>query len=103
MDVELVLRGGASTRFHPKRRASIDHRPGPNIARAQLTVPSNSHSHLSPGSVSIFQASITATEVPTMGVHKPSIKRIPDPKRITEVTVMFRGGSPHSHKLARTT
>ena len=38
-----------------------------------------------------------------MGVHKPSIKRIPAPKRIAEVIVMFSGGSPHSRKLARTT
>jgi len=95
--------GGASTRFHPKRRASIDHRPGPNIARVPLTVPSNTQSHKSPGIVRIFQTSMTATEVPTMGVHRPSIKKIPDPKRIAEVIVMFSGASPHSRKVARTT
>ena len=38
-----------------------------------------------------------------MGVHKPSIKRSPAPKRIADVIVMFSGGSPHSRKLARTT
>src|SRR5208283_2210697 len=102
MDVELVLRGGASTRFHPKRRASIDHRPGPSIARATLTVPSNSQSHLSPDSVRIFQASMTAAEVPTMGVHSPGIRRSPHPARNTDDIVSVMGGSLHSLALAST-
>ncbi len=38
-----------------------------------------------------------------MGVHKPSIKRIPETKSIAEVTVMFSGGSPNSREPARTT
>ena len=38
-----------------------------------------------------------------MGVHKPSIKRIPVPARMAEVIVMFSEGSPHSRKLARRT
>ena len=35
----------------------MDHKPGPNIARAPQTVPSNNQSSLSPGSVSIFHVS----------------------------------------------
>ena len=38
-----------------------------------------------------------------MGVHRPSIKRIPAIRRIVEVIVMFSGGSPHSREPARTT
>jgi hypothetical protein len=90
-------------RFHPKRRASIDHRPGPNIARAAAAVPNNSQTHLSPGSISIFQVSISATEVPTMGVHKPAIRRIPDPIKSTAGIVAFRGGSLQSLEPARIT
>ena len=97
------MRGGASTRFHPKRRASTDHKPGPNNATAALMVPSNSQTHLSPGRVRIFHSSTRATIVPTMGVHKPRIKRIAPARRITEAIVRVSGGSLHSLKLARTT
>jgi hypothetical protein len=89
-------------RFHPKRRASIDHRPGPNIARAAPAVPNKSQTHRSPGSVSIFQSWISATETPTMGVHKPAISRIPAPIERTARIVTVRGGSVHSLELART-
>ena len=99
----LLLRGGASTRFHPNRRASTDHKPGPNIATAALMVASSSQTHLSPGSVRIFHSSTRATIVPAMGVHKPRIKRIAPARRITEAIVRVSGGSLHSLKLARTT
>jgi hypothetical protein len=91
-------------RFHPKRQASMDHKPGPNIARAAAAVPNSSHTHLSPGSANIFQISINAMEVPTIGVHKPTISRIPAPIKSTEGIVKFIGGrSLHSLKPARTT
>jgi hypothetical protein len=90
-------------RFHPKRRASMDHRPGPNIARAAAAVPNSSHTHLSPATVSIFQISINAMEVPTIGVHKPTMSRIPVPIKSTAGIVTFiGGGSLHSLKSART-
>jgi len=89
-------------RFQPKRRASMDHRPGPNIARAAPAVPSNSQTDRSPGSISIFQISISATEVPAMGVHKPAIRRIPAPIESTAAIVTFVGGSLQSLELART-
>ncbi len=38
-----------------------------------------------------------------MGVHKPSIKRIPAIPRIAAVIVTFSGGSPQSRKPARIT
>ena len=91
-------------RFHPKRRASIDQRPGPNIARAAAAVPNSSHTHLSPATVSIFQISINAMEVPAMGVHKPAISRIPAPiKSTAEIVTVMGGGSLHNLELARTT
>jgi len=91
-------------RFHPKRQASMDHKPGPNIARAAAAVPNSSHTHLSPGSANIFQISINAMEVPTIGVHKPTISRIPAPIKSTAGIVKFiGGGSLHSLKPARTT
>jgi hypothetical protein len=90
-------------RFHPKRRASMDHKPGPNIARAAPAVPNSRQTHLSPGSRNIFQISINAMEVPAMGVHKPAITSIPAPNKSTAGTVTFMGGrSLHSLKLART-
>ena len=102
--LEIVLRGGASMRLHPKRRASMDQRPGPNIARAAAAVPKSSHNHLSPANVSIFQISINAMEVPAMGVHKPAISSIPAPIKSTAGIVTFIGGrSLPSFRLARTT
>ena len=90
-------------RFHPNRRASMDQKPGPNIARAAAAVPNSSHTHLSPGTVSIFQISINAMEVPTIGVHKPAISSIPAPIKNTAGIVTFIGGrSLHSLKPART-
>jgi hypothetical protein len=90
-------------RFHPKRRASMDHKPGPNIARAAPAVPNSSQTHMSPVSVSIFQTSINAMEVPAMGVHKPAISSIPAPNKSTAGTVTLSGGgSLHSLKPART-
>jgi len=91
-------------RLHPNRRASMENKPGPNIASAAPAVPSNSQSHLSPDTANIFQISINAMEVPTIGVHKPAISRTPAAIKSTAGIVTFiGGGSLHSLKLARTT
>jgi len=97
------LRGGASTRFHPKRRASTDHRPGPNIATAAPTVPSKRGTQWSPVVVIICQVSAKAIKVPAMGVHSPGISSKPNPARNAEVTIVGIGGSRHSKEVARTT
>ena len=97
----MLLRGGASTRFHPKRRASIDHIPGPNMARAAPMVPIRRGTHGSFGNARICHASINATSVPAMGVHSPGIRRIPDPAKNTGVTAVFMGTPLASIKLAR--
>ena len=97
------MRGGASTRFHPKRRASTDQKPGPNIARAPPIVPSRRATHRSPASVRICQISIEATNVPATGVHSPAVRRIPHPAKNTNiVVVLIGGGSLHRVELART-
>lgn len=90
-------------RFQPKRRASMDHKPGPNMARAAPTVPNNSQTHLSPVRVSIFQISINAMEAPTTGVHKPMIRRTPAPIKSTAGIVTFIGGWIDSIKPERST
>src|SRR5215469_4160439 len=79
----------------------MDHKPGPNIARATPVVASISQSGLLPGSVSIFQTSVRPTEVPAMGVHKPAINRIPPPiKRMAGIVTLIGGGSLNSVKPA---
>lgn len=96
------MRGGASTRRQPKRRASTDHKPGPNIARAPAMVPSRMGTHGSPGNVRICQISVKATNVPAIGVHSPGTRRIPHPTKNAEVIVVFIGGSLQSVEVART-
>src|SRR5215469_834093 len=82
----------------------MDHRPGPNIAKAAATVPNISQSVLSPSSVTICQVSLSATMIPAIGVHKPAINRVPAASKNTagRVTLMG-GGSLQSAKPARTT
>ena len=63
-----------------------------------------SQSGLSPCSISIFQISVSATEVPAMGVHNPAINRIPAASKSMAGIVTFKGGgSLNSVKLARMT
>jgi hypothetical protein len=89
-------------RFQPKRRASIDHRPGPNIARAAPAVPNKSQTHRSPGNRNILQTSIRATDVPAIGVHKPATSNIPAAKESTASIRTFIAGSLASRDTART-
>jgi len=82
----------------------MDQSPGPNIARAAPSVPNINQSDLSPGSMSIFQTSVRATEMPATGVHKPAISRIPAPsKRMAGIVTFMGGGSLRSVRPARTT
>src|SRR5271157_1632657 len=82
----------------------MDHRPGPNIARAAPAVANISQSGLSPGSMSIFQTSVRAIATPATGVHKPAINSIPAPSnRMAGIVTFIGGGSLHSVTPARTT
>ena len=99
----LRLRGGGSTRLHPKRRASIDHRPGLNIARAPPMVPSKRGTQRSPAMVMTCQASRKATNAPTMGVHSPESRRSPIPVNNADITIVWIGELLHTAELARAT
>jgi hypothetical protein len=83
-------------RFHPKRRASIDHAPGPSIAKAAPRVPSRMQIHGSPGCKRIFHISIAATIVPATGVHKPASKSAPAPVSNTHRMITCIGWASHS-------
>ena len=82
----------------------MDQSPGPNIARAAPAVPNISQSGLSPDSMSIFQISVSAIEMPATGVHKPAMSRIPAPiKSMAGIVTSIGGGSLRSVSPARTT
>ena len=102
-EAELILRGEGCTRFQPKRRASIDHRPGPSIAREAPIVASKRGTALSPAIVRSCHVSNIATRVPAMGVQRPGIRRSPNPARNAQDTVVLIGGSLHSVEPARIT
>ncbi len=70
-------------RFHPKRRASTDHKPGPSIARAPPKVPRRSATNGSPRCARLRKASKKTMKLPTMGVHNPGIRRIPEKPHAT--------------------
>jgi len=66
-------------RFHPKRRASTDHAPGPRSASAAPRMPMRRHVH---GFVR-WKAACTnariASIVPAIGVHNPTRRSSPTP------------------------
>ena len=64
-------------RFLPNNFASIDHAPGPIIARVTLSVAKRMHIHGSRVWKKMMDISIIATSVPTTGVHKPTRRNIP--------------------------
>jgi hypothetical protein len=89
-----------STRFHPKRRASIDHNPGSSTARAPPMVASRRATHLSPGTVIICHVSSTATSTPTMGVQRPGIRRSPS-ERCGHCLRSDRRAAPQTSEIER--
>ena len=88
-------------RFHPKRRASTDHAPGPIIAKAAARVAAKRKAHVSFGTANIFQSSTSATMVPAIGVHNPARRRIPAPINNTDAVASSEEGCLISRKLAR--
>ena len=81
-------------RFHPKRRASTDHRPGPNIERAAPRVAISRYIKRSAGTVTSLPHSMRATTVPTMGVYSPMARRIAATPKKTDNNVMGMPGLP---------
>ena len=100
-ELALILRDGGCTRFHPNRRASTDHRPGPNMASAQPMVPSKTVAHRSPPIVMICKISSNATKAPTMGVHRPGMRSSPNPVRNAEIIVVLIWGLLPNAGVAR--
>jgi hypothetical protein len=89
-------------RFQPKRRASSDHKPGPNMATAPAMVASKRTTQTSPRSVSICQISMKAANAPTIGVQRPGMRRTPQTASNADVIVALIGGSLHKVRPART-
>ena len=84
--LELLLRTGASMRFQPKSLASIDQRPGPNIASAAAMVPANRPTNGCSPKLRSSDISIRATTAPATGVHRPAARRSPDIASDAEVS-----------------
>jgi hypothetical protein len=71
---ECDRRCGASMRFHPKSRASIDNRPGPSIVSAHPIVAARRRPFRSSPVLRISEIAITATTAPATGVHNPAMR-----------------------------
>lgn len=65
--------------FLPKSRASMDHAPGPIMAKVAPSATSMMHTHGSAGWDVRMISSATAITIPAIGVHKPKSSRIPAP------------------------
>jgi hypothetical protein len=92
--LELFLRTGASMRFHPKSRASIDNRPGPSIVSAQPIVAARRRPFRSSPVLRISEIATTATTAPATGVHNPAMRRSAASASAAEAT-MSNGGPLH--------
>jgi hypothetical protein len=97
----LSRRGEAWMRFHPNSRASIDQRPGPNIASAPPMVAANTVANRS-SEVRILEISIAATAIPARGVQSPMTRRTAGPARQAKMSAACHGGSLQSCPLALT-
>lgn len=85
--------GGISRRFHPNRRASTDHPPGPTMARAEAQIPQRTYIH---GSWRCEKRIIiwnTPARIPATGVHNPMIRRTPARTSTPEITEEKLSGS----------
>ena len=94
--LELFRRTGASMRFHPKSRASIDTRPGPSIASAPAMVAARRRPTGGSPVVKISEIATTATTAPATGVHNPAMRRSPATASNAQATIVCNGGSLQS-------
>ena len=74
------LRVGISICFHPKRRASIDHAPGPSKSSATPTVVIRRQAQGSLGPQNASHTPAMDARAPAVGVHKPAINDNPSTK-----------------------
>jgi hypothetical protein len=66
-------------------------------------VPSKRGTHQSPAIVMICQVSSKATNAPPMGVHRPEIRRSPDPASSADNPIVWIEVPLHTAEFARTT
>src|SRR6516165_628692 len=78
---KILYRYGISKCFRPNRRASMDHAPGPTIANVAPDVAKRMGIPPQPQENAI-QASVTVTNPPQIGVHKPRSRKIAAPAPI---------------------
>jgi len=76
---EPLERSGVWMCFRPKSRASIDHLPGPTIAKLAPKAASMMGIHGSPGYEKAIHNSAIVSRHPASGVHKPTRTRVPAP------------------------
>jgi len=76
-------------RFHPKRRASTDHTPGPSSASAAPRTAMRTQIHGFARRSDAWSNPSTASSVPATGVHKPIRRSSP-----TTISTTFRVASP---------
>ena len=76
---EPLTRSGVWMRFRPKSRASMDQAPGPTIAKLALRTANPIGIQGSPGYAKAIHSSTIAVSAPTIGVHKPTTRRVPAP------------------------
>ena len=86
-------------RFHPKRRASTDHNPGPMSASAAPRIPMSTHVH----GFARCRAACTnpriASIVPAIGVHKPTRSSSPTLRVRICSKIDPSGGAPRNARI----
>jgi len=95
-----LFRSASSTRFHPNRRASTDHPPGPSSAKAAPTVDNKIQLNRSAARRKALKNAKIARRVPVTGVHKPRNKSIPTTPVSASSIADPSGGSPRSAMAA---
>jgi hypothetical protein len=92
------FRSRTSRRFHPKRRASTDHEPGPSSARAAPSAQTRNDIHESEGDQKMLHSARIAASAPAIGVHRPTSSNKPNPiarrdRSVTQVDARDNDGA----------
>ena len=93
-----VYRSEMRMRFHPKRRASTDHTPGPRSASAAPRMPMRTHVHGFVRCKAACKNARIASIVPAIGVHKPIRRSTPIPMATTCSKAAPSGGAPRNSR-----
>lgn len=96
-----VYRSGMRIRFHPNRRASMDHTPGPSSASAAPRIPMRTQIHGFARLETACTNARIASSVPAMGVHKPAMTSSPTAIVTTCSVAGPKGGAPRNASTPR--